>query len=139
MAVDLSKINLNFETVEEARVVVMQLVAIIKELQEQLNTNSKNSSLPPSRDFKKKVVKRKSGRKPGGQVGHLGVKHKLLPEEQVTEWVVCKPEPLCDCGGEVKLKKKPHRHQVLEIPEPRFEVTEYQVYREKAEEAIELF
>ena len=54
MAVDLSKINLNFETVEEARVVVMQLVAIIKELQEQLNTNSKNSSLPPSRDLKKK-------------------------------------------------------------------------------------
>src|SRR5687767_9081469 len=46
-----------------------------KELKERLNNNSSNSSLPPSKDFKKKKIKNKrpaSKNKNGGQKGHKG-------------------------------------------------------------------
>ncbi len=46
---------------------------LIEELEEKLNRTSKNSSSPPSIDplnVEKKVVKKKSGRKIGGQPGH---------------------------------------------------------------------
>ena len=44
------------------------------ELKRRMNINSKNSSLPPSKDrFKtKKNLREKSNRKPGGQIGHQG-------------------------------------------------------------------
>ena len=44
----------------------------IKELEEKLGKNSRNSSLPPSANppgSKKPVVKKPTGRKPGGQPG----------------------------------------------------------------------
>lgn len=86
---DLSKINLTPKTLEEAIETIGHLAKIIIELQEenkqlreentrlkeQLNTNSKNSSLPPSRDLKKKKQdKPKSGCPRGGQPGHKGTK-----------------------------------------------------------------
>lgn len=43
------------------------------QLKERLNINSSNSSLPPSKSFKKKTNKRQSsGKKNGGQMGHTG-------------------------------------------------------------------
>jgi len=41
------------ETLEECWKLIGKLVTRIEELEERLNTNSKNSSMPPSRDFKK--------------------------------------------------------------------------------------
>ena len=63
---------------------ILSLESQIKELTERLivlearlNQNSRNSSKPPSTDFVKekpnpKSLRKKSGRKPGGQEGHLG-------------------------------------------------------------------
>jgi transposase len=53
------------------------LRAEVAELKRQLGQNSRNSSRPPSSDspFAKpapKSLRRKSGRKPGGQQGHPG-------------------------------------------------------------------
>ncbi len=70
---DLSKINLKPKSLEEALETIGHLAAIIVELKEentrlkeQLNTNSKNSSLPPSKDLKKKKqTKPKSNRSRG--------------------------------------------------------------------------
>jgi transposase len=61
MTLELEKINTNPKTLEEAVQVIGQLVKIvidqkkeIDSLREKVNINSNNSSLPPSRDIKKK-------------------------------------------------------------------------------------
>jgi transposase len=137
MKIELDKINLTPKTPEETTEVIGQLIKIIIELKnenvsfrEQLNNNSNNSSLPPSRDIKKKKKPNlKSGRKRGGQPGHKGYQRRIVPSEEVDAIVDCKPAALCGCGGVIKLKKKIQKHQVYEIPLPKYEVTEYRVYK----------
>lgn len=137
MKIELDKINLTPKTPEETAEVIGQLIKIIIELKkendslrEQLNSNSNNSSLPPSRDTKKKKkIKAKSGRKQGGQPGHKGWQRRIVPPERVDAIVDCKPAELCGCGGTIKLKDKMQIHQVYEIPLPKYEVTEYRIYK----------
>jgi len=59
---------------------VKELQETIKELQRRLNQDSHNSSKPPSSDGfrKKRSLRIKSGRKPGGQSGHPGA-HMVIP------------------------------------------------------------
>ncbi len=65
----------------------------IKELEEKLNTNSSNSSKPPSQDpFRFRKQKEPSGKKRGGQQGHPGFQRKLLPPEQVKAVHVVMPD-----------------------------------------------
>jgi len=137
MKLDLDKINLSPKTLEEATEVIGQLVRIIIELKkendslrEQLNNNSSNSSLPPSRDFKKKkTVKAKSGRNRGGQPGHKAWQRTKVPPEKVDQVVDCMPPESCACGGSVSLRDNAEIHQVFEIPAAKYEVTEYRIYR----------
>ncbi len=125
---ELSNINLRPGTLEECWEVIGQLVQIIQILQEKLNTNSNNSSLPPSKDFKKSKPKKRSGRKPGGQPGHPGVTRRLVPVEQVDEVITCPPPDFCeDCHKTLDKMAKIIRHQVYEIPKPCYTITEYQV------------
>ncbi len=100
-------------------------------LKEKLGLNSSNSSLPPSSDRNKAKPKTRkaSGRKQGAQLGHKGVKRKLVPVEMVNKVVQCMPEEMCECGGMVVLSdKNPYRHQVTELPEIKPIITEYQLY-----------
>jgi transposase len=137
MEIELDKINLAPKTPEEVAETIGQLLKIIIELKkendwlrEQLNNNSDNSSLPPSRDLKKKKkVTAKSGRKRGGQPGHKGWQRNLLSPEEVDAIVDCKPEEICQCGGAIQLKDRIQIHQVYEIPLPKYEVTEYRIYK----------
>ncbi|HAT7073961.1 TPA: IS66 family transposase, partial [Legionella pneumophila] len=123
---DLSQINLTPKSLEEALETIGHLAKIIVELKEenaclkeQLNTNSKNSSLPPSRDLKKKKQsKPKSGRKPGGQAGHKGHQRALVPIEKINSVIVCPPQSHCDCGKELDVLGQFERHQVFELPTP---------------------
>ena len=139
---DLSQVNLTPKNLEEALETISHLAQIIIELKEemtqlkeentrlkeQLNTNSKNSSLPPSRDLKKKKQnKPKSGRQRGGQPGHKGHQRALVPIEKVTSVIVCPPQRHCDCGKELKVLDQFERHQVFELPTPCYEVIEYQL------------
>lgn len=141
---DLSKINLRPKTLEEALETIGHLATIIIELQaenkqlreentrlkEQLNTNSRNSSLPPSRDLKKqKQSKAKSGRSRGGQAGHKGTNRSLIPPEEVNQVVICPSPSHCDCGCALAIDGQFERHQVFEVPKPRFEVIEYQLQK----------
>lgn len=55
---------------------ITMLKALVEELREQLNQNSRNSSKPPSTDGYKKPapqsLRKRSGKKAGGQPGHTG-------------------------------------------------------------------
>jgi transposase len=119
-----------------AKVIINTLLAIInaqqKEielLKEKLNTNSRNSSKPPSSEPFKKMAKKKkkSKRKQGGQAGHKGVSRALLPPEEVDHIEVCYPSKHCDCGSRIKLTENYRRHQQHELPRVKAIVTEYQL------------
>lgn len=132
---DLSRINLKPKTLEEALETIGHLAKIIIELKEenarlkeQLNTNSKNSSLPPSKDLKKKKqIKQKSNRAHGGQPGHKAHQRVVVPIEAVDHIVICPPQNYCECGDVLQMMEKFERHQVFDLPKPRHEVTEYQI------------
>ncbi len=136
---ELSKVNLKPTTLEEALVVtgqiagiVIKLDKIIEDLTEKLNLNSNNSSKPPSTSFNKKGKhkgKGKSGKKRGAQPGHKGTYRELLPPEKVDQFINCLPPEHCDCGGAVQVNNNNfQRHQVYEIPQPHYTVTEYQIF-----------
>jgi transposase len=102
------------------------------ELKEKLNTNSKNSSRPPSSDFKKgkknKANEQKSNRNQGGQPGHVGHFRSLLPPGEVNHFIVCNPKPQCECGYPIHKVNVYKQHQVHELPLVKPIVTEYQIY-----------
>ncbi|GAG10610.1 unnamed protein product, partial [marine sediment metagenome] len=62
--------------------------------------NSNNSSVPPSKDenrpFKSKSLRKKTGRKPGGQKGHEGTTLKMVSDPN--EIIDHAPE-YCECCG----------------------------------------
>lgn len=107
----------------------------ILELESRLNSNSNNSSKPPSSDgYRKKpaLPKKKSG-KQGGQKGHKG--RTLLQVENPDKTIYCDPDT-CDCGhtfSEDELVLSETR-QVFNIPKPKLEITEYQIYKAKCPE-----
>ncbi len=116
----------------ELRVMVEELRAENAELKRQLGQDSRNSSKPPSSDspFAKpapKSLRRKSGRKPGGQPGHLGSTLALVdkPDERLRY----EPGPCTGCGAD--LAEAPEvgmeRRQVFDLPPMTVRVTEHQL------------
>jgi transposase len=102
------------------------------ELKRRLGMDSTNSSKPPSSDspFTKpapKSLRRKSGRKPGGQPGHPGSTLALVdnPNERKRH----EPGPCAGCGA--SLVEAPEvgmeRRQVFDLPPITVRVTEHQL------------
>lgn len=106
------------------------LQAQMAELQEQLGLNSRTSSKPPSQDGPgaPRRPAKKSGRPRGGQKGHCGHYRALLPPEQVDTVIECRPtQTTCVCGQPLTVAESASwRHQVLDLPEVKPRVTEYQ-------------
>jgi transposase len=109
-----------------------QLEAEVAELKRQLGQNSRNSSKPPSSDspFTKpapKSLRRKSGKKPGGQPGHPGSTLTLVndPNERKRH----EPGACSGCGA--GLADAPEvgveRRQVFDLPPITVRVTEHQL------------
>jgi hypothetical protein len=113
----------------------------IDDLEHQLagfKKDSSNSSKPPSSDgpaAKKRVhpQRKKSGRKPGGQPGHPGHSRPLVPTEQVNRVIVMLPDSCKCCHRKFTKEEKRaalegdvYRHQVIEVPEIKSDITEYQ-------------
>ncbi len=100
-----------------------------EELEQRLQKNSCNSSKPPSSDGLNKPapksLRKKSGKKTGGQKGHAG--HFLEKSEKPDSVVTLK---VCRCSCSADLSELPaighDCRQVFELPQPRLEVTEYQ-------------
>jgi transposase len=105
----------------------------IAELEAQAGKNSRNSSKPPSSDGlgkpppKPKSLRRKTGRKPGGQDGHAGrtLRQVAVPDHELPH------EPGCCAGCQRSLAGRPitgvERRQEFDLPPLKVEVTEHQL------------
>jgi transposase len=131
------------------QVQVEDLLALAREQQEQirqlerqladtrakLQTNSTNSSLPPSSDrfhTKRRPPPPADGprKKRGGQPGHPRQLRRLVPAELVREIIPCKPTACRRCGRPLAgSDPAPLPHQVAELPVVRPDVVEYQLHR----------
>lgn len=109
---------------------VVTLQKRVAELEERANQNSRNSSKPPSSDLPNAPARPKqssSGRKAGGQKGHLGKGRSLKPVDSVNRVVALRPVSCATCGALLLGEDpQPVRHQVTELPRIEPEVTEYQ-------------
>jgi transposase len=108
-----------------------ELQAQLAVLRERITLDSNNSSKPPSSDGPgcgNRAQRRASERKRGAQPGHKGHSRAMLDEAEVDRLVDCKPEAVCECGGQVELMDSPQRHQVFEVPPMRAQVDEYRIY-----------
>ena len=119
------------QTVAECHAVIGQLLERVKLLEERVKLDSNNSSKPPSSNGPGKLnraQRRASGRRRGAQPGHEGHSRAMLDEAQVDRLVDCKPDAVCECGGQIEVADSPQRHQVLEVAPMRAQVDEYRLY-----------
>jgi transposase len=106
-----------------------ELKGQVNSLREQLNKDSHNSSKPPSSDGlkkKPKSLRKSSGKKPGGQPGHVGHTLEMVqnPDNIVTHEIT-----KCEkCGYPLDSEEvfNVESHQVFDIPVLKIEVTEHQ-------------
>jgi len=113
---------------------VAELEALVRDLTARLGINASNSSVPPSAnplDAPKPVVKKPTGRKPGGQPGHPPHLKQLLPPERVKDIIPFIPTQCRKCQAALPAQPGPHdpaptRFQVAELPPIQAEITEYQ-------------
>ena len=122
-------------TIDAQTGLIARLNQTIQELKEQINKNSQNSSKPPSSDgFKKpnpKSLRKPSGKKAGGQVGHQGTTLAVVvdPDDTIKHMPSgCEGCPHYEmCKGTACIAEKRHvidavvtvhvtEHQALEIP-----------------------
>jgi transposase len=116
----------------ELRAMVEALKAQVAELTRRLEQNSQNSSRPPSSDspFVKpepKSLRRRSGRRPGGQQGHPGstLAQVTDPDERLRH----EPGPCVGCGADLAAGAEVgvERRQVFDLPPMTVRVTEHQL------------
>jgi len=108
------------------------VTARVAQLESSLNKDSHNSSKPPASDglakqpARGRSLRKRSGKKSGGQTGHPGVTRLLVDDPDV---VVVYAPSVCDgCGASLETAAVVgrERRQVIEIPPPHPEVTEHQ-------------
>lgn len=120
---------------------IAELEALVAELRARLDQNSSNSSKPPSTDGyakqpvnKDRSLRRRSGRKPGGQPGHQG--HHLERRED-PDRAVLHPVERCECCGR-DLSEAPivesQSRQVFDLPDmPSLECVEHWIHKRRCE------
>jgi transposase len=109
---------------------IVVLVARVQELEARLAKDSHNSSKPPASDGlarKTKSLRKRSGKKPGGQLGHRGQTLRLV----ATPDVVAEHRPAVCAACQMPLDGQTlvvlrERRQVQELPPLRLRITEHQ-------------
>lgn len=108
---------------------VAELEAQVAALTERVRQNSRNSSKPPSSDGpvkQRRSSREPSGKKAGGQPGHVGHWRKLQPPEAVDHFIELRPSHCAQCQQALSGDDpQPQRHQVSEVPPAKAIVTEY--------------
>jgi transposase len=98
----------NQKIIEQQATRISELEEKVKSLEVTLNKNSQNSSKPPSTDNfarekpKPKSSRIKSGKKAGGQPGHVGITLTLV--DNPDEPTVHKVKKCKNCGKNLKMK-----------------------------------
>ena len=100
------------------------MIMLIKLLTNRMGLNSSNSSKPPSSDPNRlKPTRKKSGKKPGGQIGHVGTTLKQIDEPDEVEEIKIDRRTLPK--GQIYKDIGVEKRQVFDIYVARI-VTEYQ-------------
>lgn len=113
---------------------IQQLQTRVHELEARLSKDSSNSSKPPSSDGlkrKPKSLRKQSGKKPGGQQGHVG---KGLAQVNNPDIIVTHSPANCTgCGLDLSgvSGATAEQRQVFDIPAPKINVTEHRVEEKK--------
>ena len=114
-----------------------QMKQRIDELEERLNKNSQNSSIPASKDgFGVKADKKaKAKKKPLKlRVSRQKAERKLYEVEECTNVHEEKPSTCGSCGYELRGKDpQPQRHQVVDLPVLKPLITEYRLHELECE------
>lgn len=109
---------------------VKDLLEKIEKLQNRKNSN--NSSIPPSKDEnrsrKTNSLRTPSGKKPGGQEGHIGTTLQMSNEPDIViehKPIICKG---CGCAFSDQQVSFTGKRQVIDIPPIKAQYTEHRVY-----------
>jgi transposase len=101
----------------------------IQALEDQLAKHSRNSGKPPSSDGLKKPrtqsLRKKSGRKPGGQEGHRGQTLTMVETPDHIEYHALAICPHCEKDLADEEREGYIRRQVFDVPPMQVEVTEH--------------
>ena len=122
-------------TFDQAHELIHKLLDRIAELEDRLNQHSGNSSKPPSSDGPGSApparARPASGKKRGAQPGHKGQRRERHPHDARLSVASYYPSPDCPCcGNKVLAHDKPYWvHQVFDLPEVSYFVTEHQRFR----------
>jgi transposase len=121
------------EQLQQENTALREQVALLSErisvLEAQLAKDSHNSHLPPSSDRfhrQPKSLRKKSGKQPGGQIGHAGNTLKLSP---TPDQVIVHPVECCQhCQRDLREVESlaVERRQVIDLPPKRVLVIEHQ-------------
>ena len=93
--------------------------------------SSGNSSRPPSSDppgAPPPALPKRTGKRRGGQPGHVRQEHPVVAPDQVTQTYVLKPTQCRRCGRPLAGDDpQPYCHQVIDVPKIKATVDEYQL------------
>lgn len=119
--------------IDQQQAAIETLQVEVRRLREQLGTDSRTSSKPPSSDLLKKSEKtdkavraKGSGRKPGGQPGHVGKTRKGFSRIDRVESL--RPAVCPSCGGH-EFEPAPvyqRQHQVAQLVSEPIEIVAYE-------------
>ena len=117
------------QQVQELQRTVAEQAAEIQKLGGQLAKNSRNSGKPPSSDGLKKPqtrnLRRKSGRRSGGQEGHPGHTLKMVEKPDHVEHYEVSACPQCAADLQTIEACEIERRQVFDVPPVCIKVTEH--------------
>lgn len=130
--------NADKKRIAELETKVAQLEAIIMQLLEKIeilthSKNSRNSSIPPSKDenrpLKNQSLRTKSDKKVGGQNGHKGTTLKMIENPDIT--ILHEPNFCKNCGSNLESASSEFvsRRQIIDIPPIKPEYTEHQIFK----------
>ena len=124
----LDEMSARIESLEAENIELKKILAENKTIKK----TSRNSDLPPSKDFQRKnnkSKKPKSDKPSGGQIGHQGRTLEMV--DYPDEIIPIVPDHCWKCGKVLRKERKvfDYAQQVLDIPPVQHIVTQYDSYR----------